>query len=229
MNEPSTARPSAEEILAGHAVYTPRMLAWYDWFVLFVSCRFVWRCPSGVFVDLYNRHITGNHLEVGVGTGYLLDKCRFPVPRPRLVLGDLNVNCLRAAAERLVRYEPQQIEVNVFEPVTTAGPPFDSIGLNFVLHCVPGAFPAKVPAFHNLAAVLNREGVLFGSTILAEGVSHSLLSRRLMAQYNRMRIFANAGDTLEGLNEGLRGAFEDVELTTRGSVALFVARRPRSR
>ncbi|RPI86345.1 MAG: class I SAM-dependent methyltransferase [Planctomycetaceae bacterium] len=205
------------------------MLAWYDWLVLFLSCRFAWRCPSSVILDLYNRHITGNHLEVGVGTGYFLDRCRFPVPQPRLVLGDLNANCLAEAARRIARYSPRTIEANVLEPPALPEQRFDSIGLNFVLHCVPGSFPEKACAFAHLASVLGPQGVLFGSTILAEGVSHTLISRRLMAQYNQMRIFSNRRDSLDGLRAGLLSVFDDVEISTRGSVALFVARRPKSR
>lgn len=69
---------SAEEVAAGQAVYTERLLAAYDFLVLGVSNRWVWKCSTRRLEELYARHITANHLDVGVGTGYLLDRCRLP-------------------------------------------------------------------------------------------------------------------------------------------------------
>ena len=59
------------------AVYTPARLALYDLFILGVSCSLVWRCPRRHFLDLYDRHVGSPHLDVGVGTGFFLDRCRF--------------------------------------------------------------------------------------------------------------------------------------------------------
>jgi hypothetical protein len=75
---------------AGQAVYSTSTLALYDWFVLGVSNRFVWNCQSEHILALYDRYVTANHLDVGVGTGYFLAHCRFPHDRPRLGLLDLN-------------------------------------------------------------------------------------------------------------------------------------------
>ena len=69
---------SPEQVAAGHAVYTKRMLSVYDFVVLVISNRLIWKCPSRRILELYNRHVTGNHLDVGVGTGYFLARCRFP-------------------------------------------------------------------------------------------------------------------------------------------------------
>ena len=46
---------------------------------------------------LYQEHISLNHLEVGVGTGYFLQHCRFK-GTPRIALMDLNQNCLDMTA-----------------------------------------------------------------------------------------------------------------------------------
>ncbi|HZM07834.1 MAG TPA: hypothetical protein VFC11_05185 [Methylocella sp.] len=61
---------SPEQIAAGQAVYTKRMLGIYDWLVLGLSNRLIWRCPTQGLVAHYDRHVTANHLDVGVGTGY---------------------------------------------------------------------------------------------------------------------------------------------------------------
>jgi hypothetical protein len=37
---------SPEQIAAGQAVYTKRMLGIYDWLVLGLSNRLIWRCPT---------------------------------------------------------------------------------------------------------------------------------------------------------------------------------------
>jgi hypothetical protein len=75
---------SPEQVAAGHAVYTKRMLGIYDFLVLGLSNRLIWRCPTQRLIEHYNRHVTSNHLDVGVGTGYFLDRCRFPSAAPRV-------------------------------------------------------------------------------------------------------------------------------------------------
>jgi hypothetical protein len=45
-----------------------------------------------------------------------------------------------------------------------------------------------------------------------------------MNLYNSKGIFSNAGDTVEGLDAALRKRFRDVEVSSRGNVALFEAR-----
>src|SRR6266566_788988 len=86
------------------AVYTSARLALYDVVILGFSCRFVWRCPKRRFLELYDGHVGARHLDVGVGTGYFLDRCRFPSASPTLALLDLNQHCLATTARRLRRY-----------------------------------------------------------------------------------------------------------------------------
>ena len=69
-------------------VYTPARLALYDLFILGLSCSRVWKCPKRHFLDLYDQHIGSPHLDIGVGAGYFLDRCRFPVERPQITLLD---------------------------------------------------------------------------------------------------------------------------------------------
>src|ERR671933_624224 len=114
---------------AGQAVYTKPMLAVYDYVVLGFFCRFVWRCPSRHILELYQDCLSANHLDAGVGTGYFLDRCRFPVPEPRLALLDLNPNSLEVAARRLARYRPVTYRANALAALRVAGPGFDSVGV----------------------------------------------------------------------------------------------------
>jgi hypothetical protein len=57
------------------------------------------------------------HLDVGVGTGYFLDRCTFPVAAPEVHLMDLNPNCLEKTARRIRRYRPVTHRCNVLDPI----------------------------------------------------------------------------------------------------------------
>jgi SAM-dependent methyltransferase len=211
------------ETMAGQAVYTKGALNAYDLVVIGVSNPLIWRCPSDIIVERYNRHITANHLEVGVGTGYFLDHCRFPSEHPRVALMDLNPNCLAKAQARIERYNPETRRINVLEPIQGNIEPFDSIGLNYVLHCLPGTMESKAVAFDHLKPLLKPGGVLFGSTILSSGVDKYRPPKLLMALYNRRRIFTNTEDSLAALERELQKRFTRYEVDVVGCVALFDA------
>ncbi len=210
---------------AGAAIYSRAALSVYDIYVLGFSNKFAWRCPSRRLLAHYNAHVSDNHLDIGVGTGYFLDKCRFPSAAPRLVLLDLNSNSLEATANRLKRYQPETVQANVLEPLPALAPGFDSVGLNYLLHCLPGTMAEKAAVFDQLLTVVNPGGVIFGSTILGQGVRHNLLGRRLMALYNSKGIFGNRQDTAERLRQALERNFAEVDIEVVGCVAKFVARR----
>lgn len=215
---------SDDDVRAGQAVYTRRTLSWYDLLVLGLSCRFVWRCPATHLLEQYDRFVSGNHLEVGVGTGYFLDRCRFPVPQPRIALVDLNSDCLAATARRVARYQPEPFVRSALEPLRLDGRKFDSVAVNFVLHCLPGTIETKGCVFDHLRDVVNPGGMLFGATLLWSGLDQGWLARWLTPIYNRRRIFTNLHDSLDGLRDTLRARFAHYELRTIGSAALFHAR-----
>lgn len=215
------AAPAADR---SYAVYSPRLLRWYDFIVLRLSNRLIWRCPTPRLLEFFNRHVTGNHLDVGVGTGYFLDRCRLPVDQPRIVLMDANAECLRTAAARIARYRPLSVRYDVTQPIDWDGERFDSISLYYVLHCLPGTLPEKAIVLDHLRPLLNPGGVLFGSTLLAAGLPRTWTARRLMAAYNRQGIFGNAADRLDDLRQELDRRFETVELETAGCGALFAGR-----
>lgn len=215
---------SQEQVEAGQAVYTKSMLNIYDWLVVRFSNRLIWRCPSKRILGLYNRLVTANHLDVGVGTGYFLDHCRFPNAHPRLALLDLNPNCLEETSRRLARYRPEGHRANVLEPITLNIPRFDSIGLNYLLHCLPGTIRTKAAVFRHLAPLLNPGGVMFGSTLLSGGVRRGRAAQRLMAFYNSKGIFTNEQDDVEGLRAVLSERLKDVTVEVVGCAALFSGR-----
>jgi len=188
------------------------------------SNTFIWKCPTRLIVEHYNGHVSNRHLDVGVGTGYFLDHCAFPTPAPFLTLMDLNPNSLAAAARRVRRYQPTILLADVTAPVHAPTAPFDSIGIGYLLHCLPGPMRHKAAAIGHLAALLNPGGVLFGTTILGQGVRHGPLARIALRHYNQHGVFSNMDDSAQGLAEALARHFGAVSVQVVGSVAFFSAR-----
>jgi len=100
---------------------------------------------------------------------------------------------------------------------------FDSIGLNYLLHCVPGDIQPKSIIFKHLKALMKPDGVIFGSTILGKGVNSSLLARCMIRFLEPSGIINNSNDDIDGLKEGLSKHFRQVKIEVVGSVALFSA------
>jgi ubiquinone/menaquinone biosynthesis C-methylase UbiE len=209
----------------GQAIYTRPFLAMYDWVVLGFFCRFVWKCPSHHMLELYNQHISANHLDIGVGTGYFLDHSKFPVDNPRLALMDLNPNSLRKCESRLKRYNPEIYRANVLELDGSKFQKFDSVSLTNLLHCLPGTMETKRIVFGNIRSLLNPDGVVFGSTIPYKGVRHSFLAEYFINTNNARGIMTNKQDDLEGLEQNLAQHFSDSSVKAIGSMALFRAKK----
>jgi 2-polyprenyl-3-methyl-5-hydroxy-6-metoxy-1,4-benzoquinol methylase len=215
--------PKAQTASA-RAVYARWSLAFYDFGVIYLSHRFIWKCPAQRLEEHYSAHVTANHLEVGAGTGYFLDRCRFPSQPPRIALMDLNPGPLEFASQHLNRYHPETYRRNILEPISIDAERFDSVGINDVLHCLPGSIESKAVAFDHLKALMNPDAVLFGSTLLQGGVARNWVARRLMNVYNKRGIFSNQHDSLEGLKRALNQRFREVSVEAVGCSALFSGR-----
>lgn len=175
-------------------------------------------------LERYERHVGRRHLDLGVGTGWYLDRCGWPVERPDITLLDLNENSLSLAARRLARYAPRTVRTNVLDPLPLGDARFDSAAANYLLHCLPGRIDSKAAKLAaNVRPYLEPGGVLFGSTILGRGATHTRIGRRLMKVYNAKGIFSNAEDDERGLERGLAAAFANVRIEVVGAVALFAA------
>ncbi|WP_032377923.1 class I SAM-dependent methyltransferase [Rhodococcoides fascians] len=212
---------------AGAAPYTKLVLRLYDLWVIRLSNSFGWRCNRAHFVDLYRRHIGHRHLEVGPGSGWALANIDLPADID-LILLDLNANSLEHTASRL-DVALTLIEHDVLVPLDESIEKFDSVSINYVLHCLPGDWSTKAVALTNLAETLTPEGVLFGSTVIGVDQRFTALGKALMFAYNQTGVFENRQDDLPGLRRSLSEIFEQVEVTMVGNVAIFVARRPRTR
>lgn len=208
----------------GQAAYTRRSLRMYDTIAYRIDCRYFWRCPVERLLELYDTQVSGRHLDVGIATGYLVDRCSFPMPAPEITLMDLNPRCLDYAARRLRRYRPRTHQADVLAPWGLPEGGFDSVAMSLVLNCLPGSLSEKAVSFEHARAVLAPGGRLFGATLLSHGVEHTRLSRRVMRALNRRGVFDNLGDDRGDLEDALRRSFPTYELTVHGAMALFSAR-----
>lgn len=213
----------SDAIHAGQAVYTNSALSLYDLLMHGISNHLVWRCPTKLLRHHFRKHVTLNHLDVGVGTGYFLDHCLLEQKR-RLALLDLNNNSLEKTAERIKRFKPEVYQANILAPLTLPCRQFDSISINYLFHCLPGSIHEKAAALDNLKKYLQPDGKIFGSTILSHGIDCNFAARKLMSIYNSKGIFSNTKDHLKGLRQELEQRFTNVEIEVKGCVAIFSAR-----
>lgn len=212
----------------GSIWYTNPFLRIYDWFALGFTCRFIWGCKSENILELYNKHVSGNHLDIGCGTGFFLDKCRFPTENPVITLVDLNPYALEIAKKRLARYRPRIHAGDILQPLEIGNNGFDSIGLTHLLHCLPGDMKSKGIVFTNLKALLSPSGVIYGSTFLANGTRYHRLTRIMFWLTNRIGFMTNKNDDVAGLSELLKQHFAEYDIKIIGCEAVFWARNKRT-
>jgi SAM-dependent methyltransferase len=209
----------------GQAGYNPVMLAIYDPWVLGFMSRVVLHVPIPPFVENYRANLGHRHLDVGPGTGYFLAKAA-PPEGTEITLLDPNPHVLRRAGRRLASLSPTAVEADVMKPLPVSDR-FDSAALSFVLHCLRGPDANKAIAIRNIADVLTPDGVLFGGTVLGLEERHTKPARAFLRAANKQGGFDNTGDTADGLRTILSESFDDVDVETVGSAAMFTAKRPR--
>ena len=215
---------STAEADRGQAAFTRIGLALYDLLILRGICRWVWRCPNERILAAYAHHLSNNHLEVGVGTGYFLDHAEFSKAAPRVALLDLNPHCLARTARRIARYHPEVYRADVSQPINLKANRFDSIALNYVVHCLPGSWPAKGSVFAHLKKFLNPGGTLFGATLVQDDMLQGTVAARLMRRFNARGTLNNLTDTHARLVESLEQHFVEVRVARVGCVILFSGR-----
>ncbi|WP_440054011.1 class I SAM-dependent methyltransferase [Pseudoalteromonas sp. T1lg65] len=210
--------------IAGQAVYTKNVLSIYDFWVLGVSNRYFWKCPTPRIAEKFVEQVSDNHLDVGVGSGYYL-KHFLPQTTQRIALLDLNQNSLDKASEVISHFQPEIYRADILQPLKLNAEKFDSISVNFLLHCLPGSISTKGIIFEHLKEYMTTGGVLFGSTILGKGTEQNFVARKLMGIYNEKGIFSNLDDDLDSLTEVLNEQFIDVSVELVGCVALFSGKK----
>ncbi|MFI5778972.1 class I SAM-dependent methyltransferase [Nocardia sp. NPDC051570] len=214
--------------LDGAHPYSPGLLRVYDLWVLGFNNTVVWRCPTRHLRRLYDDNVSGDHLDIGPGTGRHLARAVFPTSQPRITLIDLNQHPLDMAGRRLRerRIEPTTHIASVLRPLPVERR-YASVAASLLMHCVPGGWDSKGIAFAHIADATADDGVFFGATVLSHDVPHTRISRATSASFNRRGGFHNEDDDLDGLVGALEKAYADVRVNTIGSIALWTARQPR--
>ncbi len=211
----------------GQKVYNPWVLRIYDFYVVFLSNKFVWGCPANKQLAQYKELIKENHLDIGVGSGYYLFKTlnNNQNSHIKIALMDLNQNSLHFAAKRIKNNNPTLIKADIMRPLSEEilSNQYDSIGLNFLLHCLPGTMEDKNIIFENISELLKPNGVCFGSTIINDYKNKR--AKKLANIYNKKGIFSNDQDTYKALEKNLKQYFKIVQLKQVGSVVLFQAQK----
>ena len=216
----------ADPAYNGQRDYGRLLLALYDPIVIGVVSKLVWRVPASRLIDLYRVNIRDRHLDIGPGTGYLIDHSGL-ADGSRVTIVDPNRNVLRHASRRLRRLDVTAVEGDALKPLPVSGP-FDSAALSLVLHCLPGPLTRKATAIANVAKVLAPGGVLFGASVLGRSGPHTWLGQQALTAFNRRGAFDNLDDGEEGIREILAASFNDVEIESVSSIAIFSASNPRA-
>jgi hypothetical protein len=201
----------------------------YDFVLYGVISKYAWGCSIERLDSHYRNHLSSNHLEVGVGTGFLLNRAVFGLPHPRVALMDLSPACIETTARKISRYGPETYIQNLLEPMQNEIAPFDSIAINSVLHCVPGGFTEKGVAFLNLRTLMSDSCVLFGSTVLSDGIRKNWLAKPFMWLMNSLGVFNNHRDNAQDLESYLQTHFQVVEFGIVGVAAFFAVKLKQER
>jgi hypothetical protein len=204
--------------------YSKLGLCAYDALIVNLLAPRVWGCSPDTLVEHYGAHVTSNHADIGVGTGYFLDRCDFGSPRPRLALVDLQSNCLEYTARRLARYRPRTYVRDVLRPMDAIpGGPFDSIALGGIIHCLAGDLRHKGKVFDTVAPLTSAGTKIFGYTLVNDGVPLRTRRRLVHGFLNHLRVIDNTNDRISDLGRELCARFIDCKLELIGCMALFSA------
>ncbi len=137
---------------------------------------------------------------------------------------DLNPEAIKYTVARIGRYNPEQFIHNILEPVDFLCPKFDSISLNYLLHCLPGSLTSKSIIIDHVQSLANPGAICFGSTLLGDEVSLNWGGKHLMSFYNKKGIFSNRNDNARNLEIELTKRLDMTSFEIIGSVALFSGR-----
>jgi len=195
----------------------------YDHVVNNINCERVWRCSQQYIMNHYRNYISSYHLEIGPGTGYFLENenIRKANSIEKITLVDINSEILEYASENL-QYDYSRISTvncNLFKQTLPTHIKFDSVGLNYVLHCVPGNLEDKVDTLlHNLD---HTDYNLFGATVICDPLHMNPIAEYELTLLNSLGIFHNEDDTYDGLVNYLEKNNIRHNSIKRGYVALF--------
>ena len=167
-----------------------KSLKFYDYLVNDINCKYAWRCHKDNIFENYKKNIRNNHLEIGPGTGYFL-KNNYDINK--LYLMDINNDTLKFSMNNLKsEYKVKTINHNIFKRKLMIED-LESVGLNYVLHCVPGKLENKIDSLLNNLESKNKIN-FFGATVVSNKHLQNNLSSIELYFLNKYGIFNNQND-----------------------------------
>ena len=196
-------------------------LQYYDRYVNEINCKYIWKCPSNIIFNNYRNNCSKYHVEIGPGTGYYLKNIGLSSKIKELTLIDINNQILNYSKNNL-KSEYSNINVlnyNIFNEKIPEKINFNSVGINYVLHCIPGSLQKKVDTLiKNLG---NNDYKLFASSIICDPLHMNILAEYELIMLNSLGIFNNNNDTYEELQEYLENSKLDYKLYREGYAAII--------
>ena len=193
----------------------------YDRFVNQINCEKVWKCSQKHIIDNYRANIDCNHLEIGPGTGYFLKKQNLNIDFNNLTLVDVNSKILHYSKNNL-QSECSNIEIlshDLFASQIPREVEFNSVGINYVLHCVPGNLQTKLDKL--ISNLGDNKYNLFGASVICDPLHMNVIAEYELMFLNAFGIFNNNNDTYQELNEYLNNTNLNFSLKKQGYVAIF--------
>ena len=193
----------------------------YDRIVNDFNCKNVWKCPTVNIFNNYRNNISYNNLEIGPGTGFFFNKKNSGINLKNLTLVDVNKDILNFSKQNLEK-EYSNIEVlhhDLFSQKIQESIYFESVGVNYVLHCVSGNLQTKLDKLiHNLG---NNKYKLFGASVICDPLHMNTIAEYELIFLNALGIFNNNEDTYYELEEYLNSRNIKFSLRKQGYVAIF--------
>ena len=199
----------------------------YDFWVLGIVNTFAWSCSTVRYLlPQFRANIRKNHLDVGVGTGYYLDKSQIP-HTTRLTLVDIEWAALEAAKKRSRRSDANLVLADILQPLSLKEM-FDSVSMYYLLHCIPAPMRDKCSIFSHIKYNMTADGIIHGATILGKGVADdNWFGKRIRRRCLNRGVFHNKEDNAYEFEEALRKNFKKVETRVVGAVFIWRAEGPK--
>lgn len=196
-----------------------------------IANRYIWKCPSSTIHHHYFNYIKPRHLEIGAGNGYFLEQCTKVTSDSTIGIMDIDANAIKQARLRLqkkhlTQLRSYQIRPSHFNDLGLCNETeYQSIGIHDVLHKIPGTLEYKLGNLLEAASIHKNEPLkVFGSLLLSDSESHSLLAKKLIRFYQNRNVFHNKYDSLPRLESTLSQYGTAINIEIVGSIALFSAR-----
>jgi phospholipid N-methyltransferase len=194
----------------------------YDLLVNKINCKYVWKCDQRYIIDNYKKNIKNNHLEIGPGTGYFLKNIK-NTKNTNLFLLDINNDTLKFSAKNLQgRFNNiNSFNRNIFEDtiVSKTLPKINSVGVNYVLHCVPGNLEDKIQSLINNIGQSNIN--YFGASVVSNKELSTFVAKIELYFLNKFGIFNNKNDNYLNLVKYFEKNNIKYEIKIKGNVVIF--------